>query len=253
MDAMRASRTAMRLGVERAEQHRVVVDGGDRDGALKRCGPVEGALDGGQQGAPAGLRDRAGEHHEARVEHCDHRGQADRDAVGELGQELARGPRVRGRGADRLGRGTSGYAVILGQGEHGRAADQVLQVDLAVGGVGGVQGHVADLARAAAGAAQQCPAGVDGQAEALEAEPEQGEAVGVAGHAAAAFGDRGEVDVVVDSDAGVQRRGDLRHQAGTPEAGHVHVPDGLGPDVVRAGDTELDVPDAVGRHAAVAA
>jgi hypothetical protein len=110
-------------------------------------------------------------------------------------------------------------------------------------GSGRVQRHVADLARAAARAAHQRAADVDGQAQAVLAEPEQREAVRVAGHAVPAFGDRRQVDIVVHIDVRAEPLGDLRDQSGAPEAGHLDVVDGLGAAVVRAGHPDLHMPD----------
>ena len=59
----------------------------------------------------------------------------------------------------------------------------------------------------------------------------------------AAVGDRGQVDVVVHAHVGAQAFGDRRDQAGTPEAGHLDVVNGLGAAVVGAGHAELDVAD----------
>jgi hypothetical protein len=133
--------------------------------------------------------------------------------------------------------------VCPGQRLHGLAADQAVQVG-ADPRRAQADRHVADLAGAAAGAAQEpAAAQVDGEAEA-EAQPDQREAVGAVADAVPPFGDGRQVDVVVDRYGDVQAATQTIEDAGRVPARHVDVPDHGGGGIVGTGHAHLHGPHA---------
>ena len=114
-------------GVQGPGEHRVLADAGQLEpgsGQRQRADLVGDLV---AQAGAAGGEHAAGEHDERRVDHRDHGGDAQREPLGERGQQLVAGA---GRG-QRLGHGGLGRAGAqaegAGQGQHRPAAGQLLE------------------------------------------------------------------------------------------------------------------------------
>src|SRR5450756_2005608 len=191
----------------RPREHRLLAELGDHEPRPERRQGAQLLLDGGHEQVPV-AGDAAAEDHERRVDDRDDHGDRQREAP-RLGYDDLAGEGVAAsRGAeDRARRERRLHAQLPRVTHHAARRGRLLELPArAVGPVVRValaDWQVADLSGRPAGAAVELTADDDAEAHA-GAYPEEDEVVDVAPQAVRPLAERGQVDVVLEGDAGTE-------------------------------------------------